>query len=123
MVGTGEISAAAHHDFVEGLRTRRDKQYYALYMPDGVLAGSVTLSHREPQELERGIWLFAGARGKGVATAALKALYDFLRRERGVERIFTRVRLENRSSLALEHALGALETDADNEYAYFTTLL
>lgn len=106
MVHRDEISRDAHSRFVEGLKTRYDKQYYAVYR-DGKLLGSVTLDRLGPDTLERGIWLFTDVRGKGHASRMLEALYRYLASERGVHNIETKVREDNLASLELERHLGA----------------
>ena len=129
MVNDAEISAESHRRFVEGLALRRDKQYYAVYAlgaptflsayenresdskplgaPTKTLIGSVTLERVGADAMERGIWLFDEARGHGHARLMLRRLYDWLRREKGIARIVTRVKTDNDASLALENSLGA----------------
>lgn len=124
MICTDVISRRSHEAFVESLRTRRDKQYYAVFAPDGSLIGSVNLERRGDDTAERGIWLDAPARGHGHATRLLAALYRHIHATRGIDRIVTRVKAANEASLALERVLGAVETHRDADgLVWFETLL
>lgn len=119
MVSTEIITADAHRSFVESLRTRRDKQYYAVFGADGDFIGSVNLERLGDDVMERGIWLEADARGKGHAKRLLTALYEYLHATYGVRRIVTRVKTGNDASLALERTLGAVETDRRDGMVWF----
>lgn len=123
MVNTGEISTANHETFVRSLVSRRDKQYYAVFDNEGNLVGSVNMDRTGPDTMERGIWMFADARGKGHAKRLLRALYGYFAGRDGVKCIETRVKDGNEASLALERSLGASEQSAEEGYHYFHTIL
>ena len=123
MVNTQVISREAHEAFVESLRTRRDKQYYAVFSPEGDFIGSVNLEWIGHDSVERGIWLDAGARGRGHAGRMLGALYALLADRRDVRTILTRVRPDNEASLALERSLGGVETGERDGCVMFETVI
>ena len=120
MVNTGEISPENHRRFVNSLLTRRDKQYYAVFAPDGMLIGSVNFEWTGPESMERGIWLFLEARNLGHSRRLLKGAYGYLSQQKWVKYFETRVRKENRASLSLENSLGALRTREDSTYVFFS---
>lgn len=111
MLDTTEISEETHSRFVESLRNRDDKAYYACYYQwdedsEPMLIGSVTLTRIGDDSVERGIWLLPEAWGQGYARALLARLYQALART-GVRKVYTRVRRDNAPSMALENALDA----------------
>lgn len=119
MVNREEISRADHERFRASLRGRRDKQYYVVFDNDGNIIGSVNIERTGEDSMERGIWIAAGHRGKRHAVEMLRQLYNYLHDNYSTRFIETRVRIDNAASLALEKALGAVETGRDDEYAYF----
>jgi RimJ/RimL family protein N-acetyltransferase len=68
--------------------------------PEGRLLGSFSLMdlRREPGYGEIGYWLAAEARGRGVATRAVRLLTDWGHRTLGLERIEIHVDVENTPS-------------------------
>lgn len=120
MVNRSPISEADHRGFVRTLAINRDKQYYAVLDRDGNAIGSVNLERVEPSVMERGIWISADARGMGHASRMLRQLYSYIATNCNINRVVTKVRSDNRASLALENTLGAKETGRD-EYVYFLT--
>lgn len=123
MINTEEISREAHASFVENLLTRHDKQYYAIRLGDSKgqtnIIGSITLDRIDPVTVERGIWLFPEARGNGHAARLLKSLYEYLREEKGIEKVLTTVRNTNSASLALEKRLDADKISESDEFVSF----
>lgn len=135
MVNTDEISEESHAKFVESLALkRREKQYYAVFKAESMnqaplgndgLLGSLTLEFTYDSTIERGIWLFPEAQGKGHARNLLKALYRYLNEEKGIKKIVTRVRVTNNASRALESSLGAKEIfpqDPDSGFIFYETV-
>lgn len=122
MVNTGEISLESHKKFVEGLKSRRDKQYYAVYCNHDLI-GSVTLERAGTDTMERGIWLFESHRCKGHAKRMLRSLYEYLSSQLAVKTIETKVRKENEASQALENSLGAKKVAEDPNFLHYTLTL
>lgn len=119
MAGRETISEQEHLNFIEDLRTRRDKRYYAVTDLDGNAIGSVNLEWTGTDSVERGIWLAADARGKGHASRMLRELYAHIRDTRGVRGVTSYVRIDNEASSMLEQALGSRETRRDDQYVYY----
>lgn len=120
MDSVGEISEKDHLAFIDSLKHRLDRVYYAVYMKDKSgkekLVGSVNATLTAPRTAERGIWIAEGFRGKQLAVPMLGAFYAYLKRHRGVEHITTHVRVGNAASNALERALGASLLHTGAEY-------
>ncbi len=119
MVNRNVISAQDHHNFVESLRYRRDKQYYAVFDCDDRLLGTVNLEWTSPDAMERGIWLSADTRGRGVAKQLLHQLYGWLAENKGVRKIVTRVHHLNEASIALERTLGTRELRREEDFIFY----
>jgi RimJ/RimL family protein N-acetyltransferase len=73
---------------------------------DGKLLGGASLHHFDPlrDAVEVGYWLFVGARGRGVATRAVRQLCEHALRN-GIWRVEAHVRIGN---IASEKVLGRL---------------
>ena len=119
MVHTGAISEAEHFRFVDGLKGQRKKQYYVVTDASGDLIASVNAEWINEDQMERGIWVAKAYRRHGHAERILNAFYDFLKKDRGVKSIFTRVKTDNMPSLKLEGKLRSTETGGDGEYLFF----
>jgi [ribosomal protein S5]-alanine N-acetyltransferase len=76
-------------------------------LADGELIGGTTLHHFDEgrMRVEIGYWLFAHARGRGVAARAVRTLADHVF-ARGVIRLEAVVRPENAPSIAVLERLG-----------------
>lgn len=123
MVNTDEIDSASHAAFVDSLRGRTDKGYFAIYCAyaddeEGELIGSLTLEELPGGNVERGVWLFPDARGNGYARAVMDNLYPQLGRM-GYKGIVTRVRPDNDASLRLEEYLGAKPAESPDDMLRF----
>ena len=75
---------------------------------EGVLVGVVF--HVRPdtvnKQVEVGYWLAESARGKGIATRAVRAFIDVTIRELGFNRVIIRIAPGNKASLAVAERLG-----------------
>lgn len=119
MINREPVAAEEHARFVASLADRLDRAYYAVRNETGEIVGSFNLSLTDPGVAERGIWLAANMRGHGHAKKMMESLYAYLKDRLSIKAVTTTVRLDNESSLALEAALGAVETGRDAEYVYF----
>lgn len=118
MINEEIISPENHARFITTLSGRLDKAYYACYK-EGKFIGTVNIELTAPQEAERGVWMAAEARGKGMAAPLMKAFYTYLYHNKGIQKIITRVKISNAASNALERKLGATlmrEADGYNFY-------
>ena len=75
---------------------------------DGELVGMVfhIRPDKRSNQVEVGYWLAESARGRGVATRAVRALIDLTFRELGFNRVNIRIEPRNKPSLALAKRLG-----------------
>lgn len=75
---------------------------------DGELVGVVfhVRPDRVNHQVEVGYWLAKSARGRGVATRAVRAMLDITFRDLGFNRVNVRVAPQNTASLALADRLG-----------------
>ncbi len=75
---------------------------------DGHLIGGVTLLHHDPVMAiaELGVWVVAGATGKGIAAAACRVAIAHARTELGVERLVYQCATGNVASRRLAERLG-----------------
>lgn len=114
------ITKESHIAFIDKLRTRPHMAYYAVKSLDGKLLGSVNMiAQNDSTIVERGIWLFADARGKGHARRIVSQLYRHYALNTNVEKIATQVHQDNAASLALESYLGASEMEQTGEWCNF----
>jgi RimJ/RimL family protein N-acetyltransferase len=79
----------------------------------GTLLGSFSLMdlRREPGYGEIGYWLAAGARGRGVATRAVRMLTDWGHDALGLERIECHVHVDNAASQRVPERAGYVRLD------------
>lgn len=123
MVNRKPVSTGEHNLFVDSLRSRDDKVYYAVTHTNGDVIGSVNLERTGTARMERGIWIDPSQWGKDLAVKLLARLYDYIHRAMGVAIVETKVRLDNAASRRLEEKLGAEEVRRDDEYVYYETRL
>lgn len=120
MINKDEISADDHLKFVNGLKCRRDKQYYLVVeKSSGRMIGSVNFEWRAPGEMERGIWIAEDLERCGHASRLLQEAYTFLKQNHGLARVITTVLADNLASRALEKRLGATQFNQDSLYIYY----
>lgn len=123
MVDTNPISEENHRAFVQSLRTRTDKAYYAVSLNGGEIVGSFNMEWVSPGRMERGIWIDPSQWGKGHAAGLLSRVYDYFHRVMGVDVIETKIRYDNEASQCLERKLGAVALRRDGAYIYYETKL
>lgn len=119
MINREPVKSDEHARFVESLKNRHDRAYYAVKNNKGEIAGSFNLTFTSPDTVERGIWISADKRGLGYGHKMMEALYAYLRDHLGVETVTTTVRTDNMASLSLESRLNARETGRDREFIYY----
>ncbi len=107
-------SAADTGAFIEGqlLKLARQTELTAgIWLNDG-FAGVIGVSlAADAPTAEIGYWLGAGFQGRGLMTAAVRAVTAYLFEERGIRRVEIRCSIDNRKSRAIPERLGfALET-------------
>ena len=80
----------------------------------GKHAGGITVHGRTGDSFSYGIAVPPALRGRGIASAALRLLFDEMR-ARGCARARVRIRSDNAASLALHRALGFLPESRDGQ--------
>jgi ribosomal-protein-serine acetyltransferase len=78
---------------------------FGIYV-DGVLAGGMGLTLDEDNAGEIGFWISGAFEGRGLVTAAARALLRFGFRDRGLRRIQLTAAVENERSRAVAERLG-----------------
>lgn len=104
-VGAEALRAALQHQLPEW----RAQGLMAAYVieEDSLLVGGTTLHHFDPMRdtVEVGYWLVVEARGRGIATRAVRAMTDHAF-EHGILRVEAHVRPENTASARVLERLG-----------------
>ncbi len=77
--------------------------------------GAVAIRFREGGSL--GYWLSREARGKGIMTAAVKALVDWARTNHGIQRLYITAHPENVASQRVAEKAGFLRTGVTSQSA------
>ena len=105
-----ELIAAAHADWAAGTAAR-----FAITLDDA-LVGTASLLHiyGETSDAEIGYWLGAAGRGRGIATAATRALVEWAFGTLGFAQLHLLVDWDNAASIAVAHAAGF--TDAGTRW-------
>ena len=93
--------------FIERSRTPSDELNLAVVGHSGELFGAVGVSiQSDPGIAEIGYWLAPEARGRGLATRALRLLSAWTLRETGIARLQLQTHLENLASQAVATRAG-----------------
>lgn len=122
MVNRDPISEESHFRFLDSIRHRPDKAYYAIIESEGEMrmVGTVNFEKVADGELERGLIVFSEFRGHGLAGRFMPAIYRAIGDAMHCDTISTTVRVENAPSLALEKKLGAQCVCEAGGFRYFT---
>lgn len=105
MCSTDEIPLEGHLAYIEGLRTRNDAFYWAVYL-DGRLCGGVSLTGMKDSSADEGIFLDPALAGRGLGTrisaASFRLYFDIL----GLKSIYSLVNQDNVAALKMDRHLG-----------------
>lgn len=121
MTHPGIISREDHFAFVERLKGREDRLYYAVYR-DGALLGTYNLSQEEEGVWERGIFANPAWQGRGETARWERQILSGLP-AKGIGCLTAKVKLDNARSLRYHQKLGFREQSRDSEYVYFSLKL
>ena len=121
MVNQEIISEDGHLNFVNSLRNRTDKKYYAVYKDD-VLVGTYNLTQESEGVWERGIIANPIIQGKGETEKWERQILNSLSNE-GISTITAKVKQDNLRSIRYHVKMGFRETIRYNEYIHFKLTL
>jgi len=95
------------HEYLERSRTRDDELNLAISDAGGGLSGAIGFSIKaDPGVAEIGYWLAPEARGRGLATRALRLLSAWTLRETGIARLQLQTDIDNLASQAVATRAG-----------------
>ena len=112
------ISQEEHFGFVERLKGRQDRLYYAVYR-EGNLLGTYNLTQEEEGVWERGIYANPAWQGSGETARWEREIFSGLP-AKGIRRLTAKVKLDNGRSLRYHQKMGFVEQSRDDEYVYFS---
>ena len=118
MVNGQEIPLKNHLDFVKNLGNRKDKAYFIIKDKKGDFIGSVNISIMKDRLAERGIFINPDFHNQGHASKSMKEFYDRIAGP-SINRIFTKVKVDNKASNALEKNLGARLIETVDSYNHY----
>lgn len=121
MVNQEIISEEDHLNFVNGLRNRTDRKFFAVYKDD-VLVGTYNLTQESEGVWERGIIANPKMQGKRETEKWEQQILNSLSKE-GISTVTAKVKHDNLRSIRYHMKMGFRETNRDNEYIYFKLTL
>lgn len=118
MTNPEPFSFQSHLAFVESLKSRTDRLYYAFFDGDE-FAGSCDIVDIEGGLASRGLFVSREMRGRGVA-AAMDAYIDCVAAGMGVHTLTAEVLKTNGRSVAYHAKAGYIADHQDDRYQYYT---
>lgn len=119
MVNKEYISKENHAIFLKNLKNNKIHDYFCVIWKESCV-GSVNVKYLNKHSIERGIFLHPNFIGKRLSKLIAKELYAYLRENKGVTSVKTRVLKGNLASNALELSLGASCDGSDESYNYYS---
>lgn len=119
MVNTDPFSYEEHQAFINGLKVRNDRLYWAV-LSEGQVAGSFSLHpyDLEKKEGEMGKYLLFEFRGKGLGKLATQEFIDHIFSAEIVKRVYIKTLLTNTTNQHVNEAAGFRKFDSDEKYVY-----
>lgn len=119
MVNSEPFSYETHKSFIEGLKGREDRLYWAV-KSEGELVGSFSLHpyDAEKKEGEMGKYLFFEYRGKGLGKLATQEFIDAIFELGIVHRVYIKTLISNTTNQHVNEAAGFVKYDTDDKYVY-----
>lgn len=121
MVNQEIISEENHLHFVDSLKKRADRKYYAIYKDD-ILMGTYNLTKERDRVWERGIIANPLMQGKGETEKWERIILNNLSKN-GLFTVTAKVKQDNLRSIRYHEKVGFIPTHKDNEYIYFKLTL
>lgn len=116
-----EFSLESHMAFVESLRSRSDRMYFAFF-DGGNFAGSCDLVDISGGRASRGLFVSSAYRGRGVAMA-METYIGCVAAGMGVHTLTAEVLKDNARSAAFHLKAGYVQSAGDDRYQYYTRSL
>lgn len=119
MVNTEPFPYEEHEAFVNRLRERDDRLYWAVSY-EGKIAGSFSLHpyDTEKKEGEMGKYLLYEYRGKGLGKLATQEFINHIFSSGIVQRVYIKTLLTNTTNQHVNEAAGFRKFDSDDKYVY-----
>lgn len=119
MVNTEPFSYEEHQAFINGLKERNDRLYWAV-LSEGLVAGSFSLHPYdiEKKEGEMGKYLLFEFRGKGLGKLATQEFIEHIFSSGIVQRVYIKTLLTNTTNQHVNEAAGFRKFDSDEKYVY-----
>lgn len=119
MVNTAPFSYEEHQAFINGLKERNDRLYWAV-LSEGQVAGSFSLHpyDLEKKEGEMGKYLLFEYRGKGLGKLATQEFINHIFSAGIVKRVYIKTLLTNTTNQHVNEAAGFRKFDSDEKYVY-----
>lgn len=117
MANNQPISEFDHINFVQSLKRKLDRVYFAVFHNNQYIA-SIYMTDIEGECGERGIYVAPSYQGKGMTQ---NIEFDFLNylRHRGFKYVLAKVKVDNKRSIHYHIKMGYKEETRDNEYIYY----
>lgn len=119
MVNTEPFSFEEHQAFINDLRNREDRLYWAV-LSDGNVTGSFSLHpyDADRKEGEMGKYLLYEYRGKGIGKLATQEFIDAIFSLGLVKRVYIKTLLSNTTNQHVNESAGFVKYATDDKYVY-----
>ena len=119
MVNSEPFSLEEHQAFINSLKERKDRLYWAV-LSDGQVVGSFSLHpyDQDKKEGEMGKYLLFEYRGKGLGKLATQEFIDHIFSAGIVQRVYIKTLLTNMANQHVNEAAGFRKYDSDEKYVY-----
>jgi len=112
----------SHKSFVNGLKNKTDKQYYAFFNGNEFIGSYDFVDIKNGESAERGLFVNPDYHGKGIASV-METLMDGLIRKYNISYLNAEVLKTNRSSIKYHMKSGYILENEDGKYYYFKKYL
>lgn len=119
MVNPNPFPYEEHEAFIQGLKERNDRLYWAV-LSEGNVAGSFSLHpyDSEKREGEMGKYLLFAYRGKGLGKLATQEFIDYIFAAGIVKRVYIKTLINNTANQHVNESAGFKTYKTDDTYVY-----
>lgn len=117
MVDQNIIAAENHFRFVDSLRERNDRFYFAV-IEQNKLVASINISRESESTWERGIFVSPRCAGSGQTTI-IESFFNNRLKLKGVETLTAKVKTDNLRSIRYHEKMGYRQVTHDDDYIYY----